>query len=108
MDYTLGGVAAAIQTWQLRQFGPADPAGVGRKLVEEALEVQAAFEAGDKAHASEEVADVFFLVLDCARACGMDWDWLAKVAKDKLVVNMRRTWCCGEDGRWSHTSEPGS
>ena len=91
-----------IQAFQTQYYGKPNLRGVTAKLSEEVEEFAAEVDGGDTEAAKEELADVLFLVMDNARALGMDPDDLARVAAKKLEKNKARKWAQDENGVWSH------
>lgn len=76
-------LARQIRAWQAETFPRATPASVAAHLVREAAELAA------DPSSSEEIADVFHLLVAAASANGYD---LASITSWKLAVNRRRTW----------------
>ena len=58
-----------------------DPCGAFEKITEEAAELKAAFEGGNKAEVEEELGDLLFSVVNTARFCGCE----AETALDKAT-----------------------
>jgi dCMP deaminase len=80
---TLDTLARDIRAWQAETFPQATPASVAEHLRREAEELS------DEPSSTEEIADIFHLLIAAAEANGCDL--IAEVAR-KFAVNRRRVW----------------
>ena len=99
----LDALAASVATWQRDTFPTASLAGASAHLVQEANEVRLAV-SEQETNIGEELADVFFLAVQCATLTGID---LAECVRLKLTKNKARTWPTkpDEDGVFNHVDE---
>lgn len=98
----LSEAAKEIDEWQRNhpQIGKATLGGAVTKLTDEAQECFFAYAHHDEADLSVELADVFFLLVQCCNLSSTD---LVGEIRRKLEINKARVWAePAEDGTVSH------
>jgi len=98
MDTERGIVSGAVQLWVLEHeqrvwseatFGSGGPLGALKHLEKEAREAQ---DAVGTPEIRMELADCFLLLIDASRRAGVDLRELIAAAREKHLVNRKRTW----------------